>query len=86
MRLIGRNRLAPLRAKSPEVDKWTTAWVAEVVNAHWACPNDISSQFPNSSQEVGNIFLFPVLQCRWSIALLVTFPHQTALVTALRVE
>lgn len=84
MRLVGRNRLAPLQTEDLVVARWTTNWMAEVASAHWVSADDISDQFPNSSQELENIFVFPVITYRWSIALLVSFPDQIALVTDLR--
>ncbi len=50
--------------------------------ANWRSPADVVDQFPNSSQESLNVFVFPVINSRWSIALLVTFPEQIALVSS----
>ncbi len=84
MRLLGRHRLDPLFAKGAPVRRWTLSWVAEVVTGTWTCPADVISQFPSLCQENENIFIFPVTSCTSSIALLIAFPQQIAVVTALR--
>lgn len=83
MRLLGRNRLGSLYDKSGTVRKWTASWAAEVMSATWACPADVVLQFPNSKQE-NHIFVFPVIDCTLSIALLIAFPEQIAVITAVR--
>jgi mRNA-degrading endonuclease HigB of HigAB toxin-antitoxin module len=85
MRLIGRHKLQALRNTGAEAEKWLRSWTVEVVNAHWKTASDVTYQFPSVLQE-GSIFVFPVVSCRWSIALLVAFPRETALVTALRAK
>jgi hypothetical protein len=84
MRLLGRNRLDPLYARGVAIRTWTLSWVSEVLNATWSCPADVIVQFPNLSQENGNLFIFPVISSTSSIALLIAFPQQIAVVAALR--
>lgn len=83
MRLLGREKLQTLRHSGAEIEKWMRAWMSEVLNAHWKCPSDVASQFPNVIKE-GRIFVFPVLSSAWSIDMLIAFPSETALVMALR--
>jgi mRNA-degrading endonuclease HigB of HigAB toxin-antitoxin module len=83
MRLLGRNRLQPLLDTGSLVRKWTLSWVAEVRDAQWTCAAHVVNQFPNLSQE-NNIFVFPVTSCTTSVVVLLEFPQQIALITALR--
>jgi mRNA-degrading endonuclease HigB of HigAB toxin-antitoxin module len=83
VRLIGRQKLQSLHQSGSGAEKWLRAWMAEIVNAHWKCAEDVLVQFPNVSQE-GRIFVFPVLSSAWSIDMLIAFPTETALVMALR--
>jgi mRNA-degrading endonuclease HigB of HigAB toxin-antitoxin module len=82
LRVLGREKLQTLRQSGAEVEKWMRAWMTEVLNAHWKCPGDVTTQFPNVVQE-GRIFVFPVLSSAWSIDMLIAFPSETALVMAI---
>ena len=83
MRLIGRHRLQPLAEQGAAPRKWALSWVAEVRDAQWSSTEDVLRQFPNVSLE-NNIFLFPVLTTATSVVVLFAFPHQIALITALK--
>jgi mRNA-degrading endonuclease HigB of HigAB toxin-antitoxin module len=84
MRLLGRHKLRALQGNGPEVDRWMVSWTSEILVATWRSPADVADQFPKSSQESLNVFVFPVINSRWSIALLVAFPEQIAFVSSLR--
>lgn len=86
MRLIGREKLSCLRDSSTQVEKWVSNWVAEVMNAHWKCPSDVSTQFPYASHIGDGLFKFPMKNCDWVIHLQIAFPKGIALITDLKTK
>ncbi len=83
MRLIGREKLLRLRDKGAEAERWVRSWVAEVAEAHWRKPDDVTSQFPNARQRSEGYFVFPVGQCGVAILLHIAFPQGIALISDL---
>lgn len=83
MRLIGREKLNNLGGMEAEVEKWVRAWVAEVADAHWRQPNDVTEQFPNAKYQGQGCFVFPIGHCQLTIQLRVAFAHGVALISDL---
>lgn len=83
MRLIGREKLNPLRGKGADVEKWTRSWVAEVAGAHWRQPNDVIGQFPNAHHQGHGCFMFPIGRCQLAIKLQIAFAQGIALISEL---
>lgn len=81
MRLIGREKLNRLRGKGAEV--WARAWVAEVAEAHWRKPDDVTEQFPNAHHQGHDCFLFPIGHCQLAIQLRIAFAQGIALISDL---
>lgn len=80
MRLIGRLKLEPLSVTHPT---WVNSWVAEVCNATWKCPSDVSGQFPKASYHEG-CFLFPVSKSQIAVHVFIAFAQGVALVVAVK--
>ena len=83
MRLIGREKLNRLKGKGTEAEKWAKAWVAEVAEAHWRRPDDVTEQFPSAQPHGHNCFLFPISNCQLAIQLRIAFPQGIALISDL---
>lgn len=83
MRVIGREKLGRLRGKGAEVENWTRSWVAEVAEAHWRQPQDVTDQFPNALHQGRGCFLFPIGSCRLAIQLEIAFAQGIALISDL---
>lgn len=86
MRLIGREKLDYLRGRGGQTGKWMLSWVAEVRNAHWKSPEDVTDQFPNACYCDDGSFEFPVADCRWIIQSLIAFPQGVVLISELKVK
>ena len=84
MRLIGRAKLAPLR-RDRDTAKWVVSWAAEVCEAQWKRPADVTRQFPNVLCDTDGTFLFRVAQRPIGVRVLVAFAEGVALVVAVRV-
>jgi len=78
MRLIGREKL---KRVSDEVDRWICSWCAEVAQAHWRRPEDLTEQFPNARTRPEGDFLFPIGRSGYSLLLQVAFAQGVALIT-----
>jgi mRNA-degrading endonuclease HigB of HigAB toxin-antitoxin module len=85
VRLIGRTRLAPLGEEGRDTAIWVASWMAELRDADWKHPADISGQFPKAIQHIDGTFLFPVPNLRIGIHVLITFSQNLALIIAIRV-
>jgi len=83
MRLIGRHKLHRLRHSEVDVEKWVRSWAAEVLDAHWRQPDDVTAQFPSAHHQGGSFFLFPVAHSELAIQLQVAFPQGIALISDL---
>ncbi len=42
MQLLGKKRLSSLLGQDKTVDVWVSAWVAEVSNANWKTPDELT--------------------------------------------
>jgi mRNA-degrading endonuclease HigB of HigAB toxin-antitoxin module len=82
--LIGRHKLTPLKNDGPVVRKWLANWVAEVTDAHWKRPSDVTSQFPTARLYQDGSFLFPITNHEAGIRLLISYSQNVALITALQ--
>lgn len=86
MRLIGREKLSRLRGKGAEVETWVRSWVAEVTDAHWRKPDDVTRQFPNARHHGKGCFWFPIGSCQLAIQLQIAFAQDVALISDLTNE
>lgn len=86
MRLIGRERLAALRAHGVDVEKWIRSWLAEMATATWKHEFELRDQFPHCTTVAENTFLFHISGCNLAILVLVAFPQGIALITGLRIK
>lgn len=84
MRLIGRHNLSPLWQEEESIRKWLTNWAAEICDAHWKRPSDVTNQFPKVRQGPGGCFLFPIAKHPAVIRVLICFPQGVVLITELR--
>jgi len=80
MRLIGKERLSPLRGTDKDVDLWISAWIAELSNAIWKCSDDLIRSFPRAQQCTRVVFIFPIQESGNSIKLLLSFDKGIALI------
>jgi mRNA-degrading endonuclease HigB of HigAB toxin-antitoxin module len=85
LRLIGREKLMPLRGQNQETARWVAHWSAELRDAHWKRPTDIAHQFPKAKQLGNSNFLFPIPKQKIAIHLLIAFPQGVALIIAITV-
>lgn len=83
MRLIGREKLNSLRGQGGAAEKWARSWVAEVAEAHWRQPGDVTEQFPNALHQGHGHFLFPIGHCKQAIKVQVAFAQRIALISDL---
>jgi mRNA-degrading endonuclease HigB of HigAB toxin-antitoxin module len=84
MRLIGREKLhRRLRHMEAGAAKWVRSWVAEIIDAHWRKPSDVTTQFPNARHQGGDSFLFPVERSDLAIRLQIAFPQGIAFISDL---
>lgn len=60
MRLIGRERLRPLMAKSEQMQRWVRSWTSEVQDAHWKGHADVLAQFPRAQCTPSGSARFPL--------------------------
>lgn len=77
MKLIGRDKLKHVGG---EVDRWLRSWCAEVTQAHWRRPEDITDQFPNAQTRPGDDFSFPIGTSGYWVRLQVAFAQGVALI------
>jgi mRNA-degrading endonuclease HigB of HigAB toxin-antitoxin module len=85
VRLIGRAKLMALSRHDRDTAKWIASWIAELRDAHWKRPTDVSRQFPKACQQNDGTFLFPVPQRQLGIHVLIAFSQDVALIVAIRV-
>lgn len=81
MRLIGKNKIQPLLNTDTCFQTWCRAWVAELINANWNNPFDVSSQFPNVRQLNSEYFIFPIDNSNKEIHLKIAFQQGIAMIT-----
>lgn len=60
MRLIGKERLGVIRSIDVSIDKWISAWVAELSNANWRSDMELMNAFPRAKCIDGDSYAFPV--------------------------
>lgn len=84
MRLVGKEKLRALMCADESARAWVCAWVAELSNANWKQPADVSRQFPNASQSDLGHFVFPISNCNKEVCLQIAFPQGIAVITALQ--
>lgn len=80
MRLVGRCRLTSLRHDAPEACSWLRNWIAEVENAHWKRPGDVTDQFPRARAKPHGVFVFTVGQHAMEVELLISFGKGVAII------
>ncbi|MCK8688138.1 type II toxin-antitoxin system HigB family toxin [Pseudomonas umsongensis] len=82
MRLLGRDKLLPLKGKSEQIDKWISSWVSEIANANWKSPDELIEQYPNAQKVKEGHFSFCVCSSRYFIELTIAFAQGIAIITA----
>lgn len=80
MRLIGREKLLPLKEQGSRVKTWLTVWTAEVTQAHWTNSGDLLREFPKARDMGDDIFQFNVGDEDIAVNVLISFTHSTALI------
>lgn len=83
MRLIGRQKLDRLKSSGADTERWARAWVAEVAEAHWRQPADVTEQFPNATHKGAGRFSFPISHCAVEVQLWIAFAQGIALISDL---
>ena len=86
MRLIGREKLNRLKGKGAETEKWVRNWAAEVAEAQWCQPGDVTDQFPNVRHRDQGYFSFPIGNCELAIELQIAFAQRIALISDLTIN
>lgn len=84
MRVVGKEKLQPLIRADELARAWLCAWIAELSNANWKQPEDVSRQFPNARQADLGHFVFPISNCDKEVCLQVAFQQGIAVITALQ--
>jgi mRNA-degrading endonuclease HigB of HigAB toxin-antitoxin module len=84
MHLIGKNLISCLHKQNDSLDKWVSAWVSEIIQAHWWCPADVFSQFPKAQINGNDLFLFDTEPKFYGIEVQFAFPQGIALITSLK--
>lgn len=84
MRLIGREKLQRLLRTDETARTWVFVWVAELADANWKKPADVSHQFPNARQSDPGRFIFPISDCNKEICLQIAFQQGIAVITGLQ--
>ena len=84
MRLIGREKLMTLGEQDRDTAKWVVSWIAELRDAHWKRPADVTGQFPRARQQDDGSFVFPVPRRQVGINVLMAFSRGLALVLAIK--
>ncbi|WP_083394758.1 type II toxin-antitoxin system HigB family toxin [Marinobacter sp. AC-23] len=84
MRLIGRGKLQCLSRTDESARTWICAWVAELTDANWKRPADVSQQFPNARQSQPGSFIFPISNCNKEVSLQIAFQQGIAVITGLQ--
>lgn len=84
MRLIGKDKIQQLLRSDNAGSKWLRAWVAELANANWKHPDDVSKQFPNHRRSDDNSFIFPISNCSQEVCIKIAFQQNIAIITGLQ--
>lgn len=84
MRVVGREKLQRGLRANDSARKWVRAWVAELANANWKQPADVSDQFPNARQFDSDHFAFPIKDCNKEVCLQIAFREGIAVITGLQ--
>jgi len=84
MRLVGKERLQRLMSSDEPARIWLCAWVAELANANWKQPTDVSQQFPNAQQSESGDFVFPIANCNKEVCIQIAFQQGVAVITGLQ--
>jgi len=84
MRLIGKTKLQQILRTDDSACKWIRAWLAELTNANWKQPTDVSYQFPNVRQSNSGHFIFPISNCNKEVYLQIEFRQGIAIITDLQ--
>ena len=79
MRILGKDTLGNLQKNN----KWLAIWLSELACAQWGGSNDVIKQFPKAKKCNDNLFLFTTNPERYCVEVRFSFPHRTALITAL---
>ncbi|MBQ4668734.1 MULTISPECIES: type II toxin-antitoxin system HigB family toxin [Aeromonas] len=80
MQLLGKKHLSSLLGQDKTVDVWVSAWVAEVSNANWKTPDELTSAFPRACSCGDCVYLFPVCESGNGLKLLFSFDKGIALI------
>lgn len=83
MRLIGRDKLCPLKGLDIQIDKWIAGWTVEITHADWHDEGHVVDQFPTVYNNNKGLFKFQVGLAKYGIEVLIAFPQKTVLITGL---
>ena len=84
MRLLGKDKFQHLLRTDETARTWVCAWVAELANANWKQPADVSQQFPNARQSESGSFVFPIANCNREVCIQIAFQQGVAVITGLQ--
>lgn len=60
MKIVGRSHLVAFCSKHADARKWMEHWLAEVEQATWTAPRDISTRYASASFLTNNVVIFNV--------------------------
>jgi len=84
MRLVGKEKLQHLICSDKSAQAWLCAWIAEVADANWKQPEDVSNQFPNARKSDFGRFVFPIANCKKEVCIQIAFHQGIAVITGLQ--
>lgn len=78
MKIVGRNILEDFKQKHADVRPQVDSWEAEVKDAKWGTPHDVTARYPSASILHDKRVIFNLKRYRLSV--LVSYKNQTVLV------